>query len=52
MVCYSFIYVFISLIVEKFKISRDDIIVGRILGEGFFGEVHAGVYKSQVRFLF
>ncbi|XP_053743254.1 protein-tyrosine kinase 2-beta-like isoform X2 [Synchiropus splendidus] len=28
-------------------ISRDDVIVGRILGEGFFGEVHAGVYKGH-----
>uniref|UniRef100_A0A674NUB8 non-specific protein-tyrosine kinase n=1 Tax=Takifugu rubripes TaxID=31033 RepID=A0A674NUB8_TAKRU len=25
----------------------DDIIVGGILGEGFFGEVHSGVYKTQ-----
>ncbi|TWW64215.1 Protein-tyrosine kinase 2-beta, partial [Takifugu flavidus] len=33
--------------IEKFKISRDDIIVGGILGEGFFGEVHSGVYKTQ-----
>lgn len=31
---------------EKHRISRDDIVVGRILGEGFFGEVHNGVYKS------
>ncbi|KAJ4924445.1 hypothetical protein JOQ06_000685 [Pogonophryne albipinna] len=31
---------------EKHSISRDDIVVGRILGEGFFGEVHDGVYKS------
>ncbi|XP_061572121.1 protein-tyrosine kinase 2-beta-like [Cololabis saira] len=31
---------------DKHKISRDDIVVGRILGEGFFGEVHEGVYKS------
>uniref|UniRef100_A0A669D1S5 non-specific protein-tyrosine kinase n=1 Tax=Oreochromis niloticus TaxID=8128 RepID=A0A669D1S5_ORENI len=28
------------------KISREDFVVGRILGEGFFGEVHDGVYKS------
>uniref|UniRef100_A0A665VBB5 non-specific protein-tyrosine kinase n=1 Tax=Echeneis naucrates TaxID=173247 RepID=A0A665VBB5_ECHNA len=28
------------------EISRDDVVVGRILGEGFFGEVHDGVYKS------
>ncbi|KAM4601738.1 protein-tyrosine kinase 2-beta-like [Polymixia lowei] len=27
-------------------LSRDDIFLGRILGEGFFGEVHDGVYKS------
>ncbi|XP_015242030.1 PREDICTED: protein-tyrosine kinase 2-beta-like isoform X2 [Cyprinodon variegatus] len=31
---------------DKHRISRDDIVVGRILGEGFFGEVHEGVYKS------
>lgn len=31
---------------EKYRISRDDVVVGRILGEGFFGEVHNGVYKS------
>ncbi|KAL7369596.1 hypothetical protein ABVT39_002938 [Epinephelus coioides] len=31
---------------EKYRISRDDVVVGRILGEGFFGEVHDGVYKS------
>uniref|UniRef100_A0A8C3A246 non-specific protein-tyrosine kinase n=1 Tax=Cyclopterus lumpus TaxID=8103 RepID=A0A8C3A246_CYCLU len=30
---------------EKPQISRDHVVVGRILGEGFFGEVHAGVYK-------
>lgn len=33
---------------DKHGISRDDVIVGRILGEGFFGEVHEGVYKSPV----
>uniref|UniRef100_A0AAX7TQN5 non-specific protein-tyrosine kinase n=1 Tax=Astatotilapia calliptera TaxID=8154 RepID=A0AAX7TQN5_ASTCA len=27
-------------------ISKEDFVVGRILGEGFFGEVHDGVYKS------
>uniref|UniRef100_A0A8C3A4P0 non-specific protein-tyrosine kinase n=1 Tax=Cyclopterus lumpus TaxID=8103 RepID=A0A8C3A4P0_CYCLU len=27
---------------EKPQISRDHVVVGRILGEGFFGEVHAG----------
>uniref|UniRef100_A0AAQ4QP87 non-specific protein-tyrosine kinase n=1 Tax=Gasterosteus aculeatus aculeatus TaxID=481459 RepID=A0AAQ4QP87_GASAC len=31
---------------EKHKISRQQVAVGRILGEGFFGEVHDGVYKS------
>ncbi|XP_028427531.1 protein-tyrosine kinase 2-beta [Perca flavescens] len=31
---------------EKHRISRDNVVVGRILGEGFFGEVHDGVYKS------
>uniref|UniRef100_UPI0037E79E8D protein-tyrosine kinase 2-beta-like n=1 Tax=Semicossyphus pulcher TaxID=241346 RepID=UPI0037E79E8D len=31
---------------EKQRISRDDFVLGRILGEGFFGEVHEGVYKS------
>lgn len=33
---------------DKHSISRDDVVVGRILGEGFFGEVHDGVYKSPV----
>ncbi|XP_068165250.1 protein-tyrosine kinase 2-beta-like isoform X2 [Antennarius striatus] len=32
---------------EKYAISRDDVALGQILGEGFFGEVHRGVYKSQ-----
>ncbi|XP_039605461.1 protein-tyrosine kinase 2-beta isoform X1 [Polypterus senegalus] len=32
--------------VIKYGISRNDIILGRILGEGFFGEVHEGVYKN------
>uniref|UniRef100_A0A8C4ITV9 non-specific protein-tyrosine kinase n=1 Tax=Dicentrarchus labrax TaxID=13489 RepID=A0A8C4ITV9_DICLA len=26
--------------------NSEDIVVGRILGEGFFGEVHDGIYKS------
>uniref|UniRef100_A0A673Z9E4 non-specific protein-tyrosine kinase n=1 Tax=Salmo trutta TaxID=8032 RepID=A0A673Z9E4_SALTR len=30
----------------KYSLSRDEIYLGRILGEGFFGEVHDGVYKS------
>nr|XP_057907017.1 protein-tyrosine kinase 2-beta-like isoform X2 [Doryrhamphus excisus] len=31
---------------EKLRISRADVILGGILGEGFFGEVHSGVYTS------
>ncbi|XP_075454735.1 protein-tyrosine kinase 2-beta isoform X2 [Ascaphus truei] len=31
----------------RYTISRDDVILGRILGEGFFGEVYDGVYKSH-----
>ncbi|KAG7461057.1 hypothetical protein MATL_G00205500 [Megalops atlanticus] len=31
----------------KYGLSRDEIVLGRILGEGFFGEVHEGVYKKQ-----
>ncbi|KAJ8270529.1 hypothetical protein GJAV_G00115980 [Gymnothorax javanicus] len=33
--------------VARYGLSRDDIVLGRILGEGFFGEVHEGVYKKQ-----
>ncbi|XP_052436616.1 protein-tyrosine kinase 2-beta [Carassius gibelio] len=32
---------------SRFRISRNDIVLGRILGEGFFGEVHDGIYKSK-----
>uniref|UniRef100_A0A8C4P0V8 non-specific protein-tyrosine kinase n=1 Tax=Dicentrarchus labrax TaxID=13489 RepID=A0A8C4P0V8_DICLA len=32
----------------RHRICREDIVVGRILGEGFFGEVHDGIYKSPV----
>ncbi|XP_076155396.1 protein-tyrosine kinase 2-beta isoform X1 [Alosa pseudoharengus] len=32
---------------QKYGLSRDDIVLGRILGEGFFGEVHEGCYKSR-----
>uniref|UniRef100_A0A8C9TKJ9 non-specific protein-tyrosine kinase n=1 Tax=Scleropages formosus TaxID=113540 RepID=A0A8C9TKJ9_SCLFO len=32
--------------VVKYGLSREDIVLGRILGEGFFGEVHEGVYKK------
>lgn len=32
--------------VVKYGIERHDIVLGRILGEGFFGEVYDGVYKQ------
>ncbi|XP_044025503.1 protein tyrosine kinase 2 beta, b isoform X2 [Siniperca chuatsi] len=32
--------------VVKYGINRNDIVLGRILGEGFFGEVYDGVYKK------
>ncbi|KAM3861603.1 protein tyrosine kinase 2 beta, b [Diretmus argenteus] len=32
--------------VVKYGIDRNDIVLGRILGEGFFGEVYDGVYKQ------
>uniref|UniRef100_A0A3B5AZU1 non-specific protein-tyrosine kinase n=1 Tax=Stegastes partitus TaxID=144197 RepID=A0A3B5AZU1_9TELE len=31
-----------------YGIEREDIVLGRILGEGFFGEVYDGVYKKSV----
>ncbi|XP_034153191.1 protein-tyrosine kinase 2-beta isoform X2 [Esox lucius] len=31
---------------RDYSLDRNDIVLGRILGEGFFGEVHDGVYKS------
>uniref|UniRef100_A0A8C1TEW5 non-specific protein-tyrosine kinase n=1 Tax=Cyprinus carpio TaxID=7962 RepID=A0A8C1TEW5_CYPCA len=49
----SFLYLFDILTsipcfpASKFSISRKDIVLGRILGEGFFGEVHDGIYKSK-----
>ncbi|XP_035534863.1 protein tyrosine kinase 2 beta, b isoform X1 [Morone saxatilis] len=33
--------------VVKYGIDRNDIVLGRILGEGFFGEVYDGVYKKD-----
>ncbi|XP_026858221.2 protein-tyrosine kinase 2-beta isoform X2 [Electrophorus electricus] len=33
---------------HRYSFSRDDVVLGRILGEGFFGEVHEGVYKSKM----
>lgn len=35
-------------VVVKYGIDRGDIILGRILGAGFFGEVYEGVYKNEV----
>uniref|UniRef100_A0A8B9H4K2 non-specific protein-tyrosine kinase n=1 Tax=Astyanax mexicanus TaxID=7994 RepID=A0A8B9H4K2_ASTMX len=51
-IIYSDIYAEIPDAEEKpdafrHSLSRDDIVLGRILGEGFFGEVHEGVYKSR-----
>ncbi|KAM8954410.1 protein-tyrosine kinase 2-beta isoform 2-T2 [Pelodytes ibericus] len=31
----------------RYTTSRDDVLLGRILGEGFFGEVYDGVFKNQ-----
>ncbi|XP_064847811.1 protein-tyrosine kinase 2-beta-like isoform X3 [Oncorhynchus masou masou] len=33
--------------VVKYGIDRHDIVLGRILGEGFFGEVYEGMYKKS-----
>uniref|UniRef100_A0A8C5E611 non-specific protein-tyrosine kinase n=1 Tax=Gouania willdenowi TaxID=441366 RepID=A0A8C5E611_GOUWI len=35
-------------LVTAYGIDRSDIILGKILGEGFFGEVYDGVYKQLV----
>ncbi|KFO97468.1 Protein-tyrosine kinase 2-beta [Calypte anna] len=32
--------------VQHFGISREDVTLGRILGEGFFGEVYEGIYTT------
>ncbi|KAL0969364.1 hypothetical protein UPYG_G00226110 [Umbra pygmaea] len=34
---------------RDYSLDRDDIFLGHILGEGFFGEVHVGVYRSPAR---
>uniref|UniRef100_A0A663MFM4 Protein-tyrosine kinase 2-beta n=1 Tax=Athene cunicularia TaxID=194338 RepID=A0A663MFM4_ATHCN len=31
---------------QHYGISREDIVLGRILGEGFFGEVYEGIYTT------
>ncbi|XP_028836608.1 protein-tyrosine kinase 2-beta-like [Denticeps clupeoides] len=33
----------------KYSLTRDDIILGGILGEGFFGIVHEGCYRPQTQ---
>ncbi|XP_039201921.1 protein-tyrosine kinase 2-beta isoform X5 [Crotalus tigris] len=33
--------------VQQFVISREDVSLGRILGEGFFGEVYEGVFTNE-----
>ncbi|XP_010142432.1 PREDICTED: protein-tyrosine kinase 2-beta [Buceros rhinoceros silvestris] len=32
--------------VQHYRISREDVTLGRILGEGFFGEVYEGIYTT------
>ncbi|XP_068612591.1 protein-tyrosine kinase 2-beta-like [Brachionichthys hirsutus] len=32
---------------DKYRISRDDVVLGQVLGEGFFGEVYTGFHKTQ-----
>ncbi|KYO43968.1 hypothetical protein Y1Q_0005867 [Alligator mississippiensis] len=32
--------------VQQYGISREDVTLGRILGEGFFGEVYEGIYTN------
>ncbi|KAF1625837.1 Protein-tyrosine kinase 2-beta, partial [Eudyptes filholi] len=32
--------------VQHYEISREDVTLGRILGEGFFGEVYDGIYTT------
>uniref|UniRef100_A0A8C7LTQ3 non-specific protein-tyrosine kinase n=1 Tax=Oncorhynchus mykiss TaxID=8022 RepID=A0A8C7LTQ3_ONCMY len=36
-----------SRLLVKYGIDRHDIVLGRILGEGFFGEVYEGMYKKS-----
>uniref|UniRef100_A0A8C3SA62 Protein-tyrosine kinase 2-beta n=1 Tax=Chelydra serpentina TaxID=8475 RepID=A0A8C3SA62_CHESE len=32
---------------QQYGVSREDVTLGRILGEGFFGEVYEGLYTNQ-----
>lgn len=38
---------FMCFAIAKVGLSRKDIILKRMLGEGFFGEVHEGVYQKK-----
>ncbi|XP_038626862.1 protein-tyrosine kinase 2-beta isoform X1 [Tachyglossus aculeatus] len=31
----------------QYNVGREDVVLGRILGEGFFGEVYEGVYRNS-----
>lgn len=44
-------YILNFSLVVKYGIDRNDIVLGRILGSGFFGEVYDGVYKKDVSIL-
>lgn len=32
----------------QYGVAREDVVLNRILGEGFFGEVYEGVYTNHV----
>ncbi|XP_069831848.1 protein-tyrosine kinase 2-beta isoform X2 [Dendropsophus ebraccatus] len=34
---------------HRYTMRRDDVVLGRILGEGFFGEVYDGLYKNELK---
>ena len=39
---------FITCAGPQYGITREDVVLNRILGEGFFGEVYEGVYTNHV----
>ena len=39
---------FITCAGPQYGIAREDVVLNRILGEGFFGEVYEGVYTTHV----